>query len=183
MNELLARLTEKPVQDHTTHNSSLEFPLDRTIYADFTHENLMVAVYAALGLFNVSEPLNPRSPPSTSVDADRQLFPHGHLSARQAHLQENKEQEQEKKAQTWVASHMVPFSSRMVSERLTCVRDSDEGGEPEEVAYVRILVNDEPQPLEFCGAGRDRMCTLQAFVESQGYVRRSGDGDFEKCYK
>ena len=31
VNELLARLTGEPVQDHTTHNSSLEFPLDADV--------------------------------------------------------------------------------------------------------------------------------------------------------
>ena len=59
MNELLARLLGRPVRDHTTHNASLPFPLGRGIYADFTHENLMVAVFAALGLYNVSD-----APPS-----------------------------------------------------------------------------------------------------------------------
>ncbi|RPD56732.1 acid phosphatase [Lentinus tigrinus ALCF2SS1-7] len=165
VNELLARLTDEPVQDHTTHNSSLEFPLGKKIYADFTHENLMVAVYAALGLFNVSEPLDPRNMPEdafSAEDASRWNAPFAHMK--------------EREARTWVASRMVPFSSRMVTERMTCVRDGKED------KYVRILVNDEVQPLEFCGAGEDRMCKLDDFVRSQGYARRSGDGDFEKCY-
>ena len=148
MNELLARLTDNPVQDHTTHNASLEFPLGRTVYADFTHENLMVAVYSALGLFNVSEPLDPRAPPQDGGAQGGQ----------------------------WVASRMVPFSSRMVTERLSCERDG------EARPYVRVLVNDEVQPLEFCGGGQEKTCGLGDFVESQGYARRSGDGDFLKCY-
>ena len=152
VNELLARLTGKPVQDHTTHNASLEFPLDRKIYADFTHENLMVAVYAALGLFNVSAPLDPR-----------RLPPAGH-------------EDQDPSGQSWVAARMVPFSARMVTERLTCV--SDEG---EERAYVRVLVNDAVQPLEFCG-GQDGLCELERFVQSQEYARASGKGDFDLCY-
>ena len=169
VNELLARLTNEPVQDHTTHNSSLEFPLGRKIYADFTHENLMVAVYAALGLFNISAPLDPRNMPSDdafsmfsgSDEASRWNAPLAHIMSAK---------------RTWVASRMVPFSSRMVTERMTCVRDGAEG------EYVRILVNDEVQPLEFCGGGEDRMCTLDGFVRSQGYARRSGDGDFDQCY-
>ena len=40
VNELLARLTGTPVADHTTHNATLPFPLDRALYADFTHEML-----------------------------------------------------------------------------------------------------------------------------------------------
>ncbi|KAI0693629.1 acid phosphatase [Cerioporus squamosus] len=169
VNELLARLTNEPVQDHTTHNSSLEFPLGHKIYADFTHENLMVAVYAALGLFNVSEPLDPRNMPSDdafSLSGDEA----SRWNAPLAHLKEKRGE------RTWVASRMVPFSSRMATERMTCVRDGREG------EYVRILVNDEVQPLEFCGGGEEKMCTLDDFVRSQGYARRSGDGDFAKCY-
>ena len=71
---------------------------------------------------------------------------------------------------------MVSFSFRMVTERMTCVRDGAEG------EYVRILVNDEVQPLEFCGGAEDKICALEDFVRSQGYARRSGDGDFVKCY-
>ncbi|KAH9919169.1 acid phosphatase [Epithele typhae] len=155
VNELLARLTDSPVEDHTTHNASLEFPLGRAIYADFTHENLMVAVYSALGLFNISAtPLDPRARPVPTASGD---------------------------ASTWVASRMVPFSSRMVTERLQCTAGGPRGAG----TFVRVLVNDEPQPLEFCGGGLkrgERMCALGAFVESQGYARRSGDGDFLKCY-
>ncbi|KAI0350156.1 phosphoglycerate mutase-like protein [Trametes cingulata] len=161
VNELLARLTGTPVQDHTTHNASLEFPLDRNVYADFTHENLMVAVYAAMGLFNVTAPLDPRHmPPPDHED------PSG---------------------QSWVASRMVPFSARMVTERLECVRVEGDGAEESEKTrvregtYVRVLVNDEVQPLGFCG-GEEGLCELRRFVESQAYARSSGNGDFELCY-
>ncbi|KAF5333502.1 hypothetical protein D9611_002520 [Ephemerocybe angulata] len=46
INELLARLTGMPVRDNTQTNhtltaSPITFPLDRTIYADFSHDNLM----------------------------------------------------------------------------------------------------------------------------------------------
>ncbi|KAH8078392.1 acid phosphatase [Cristinia sonorae] len=150
LNELLARLTNRPVSDHTKHNSTYPFPLSRPFYIDFTHENLMVAVYSAMGLFNITRhPLDPKK-----MHKDR----------------------------TWVASKMVPFSSRMVVEKMSCMRGkmSKEMGEE----YVRVFVNNALQPLEFCGAkkGGDGLCTLEAFVESQGYARRSGDGDFEKCY-
>jgi hypothetical protein len=168
----------------------LPFPLDRSIYVDFTHENLMVAVFSAMGLFNVSKPLNPKKLP---MDDDRE----------------------------WLASHMVPFSTRMAVERLRCPVDVSEtkglqatleGRQrsalwntdlmthaeddvedarnhlSESELFVRILVNDELQPLEFCnnyGSSWQRkhgLCTLLDFVQSQGYARRSGDGDFEKCY-
>jgi len=55
-NELLARLTRSPVIDHTSTNTTLDsdpvtFPLNRTIYADFTHDSILIAVFNALGLF------------------------------------------------------------------------------------------------------------------------------------
>ena len=74
---------------------------------------------------------------------------------------------------TWISSRLVPFAARMMVERLTC--------EHTEGQLVRIIVNEQVQPLEFCGKG-DGLCSLDAFVESQGYARRNGDGDFERCY-
>lgn len=191
VNELLARLTQSEVVDHTQHNYSLPFPLDHSIYADFTHENLLIAVYSVLGLFNVSKPPNPKKLPK---DMDRE----------------------------WFASRMVPFSARMVVERLQCLappeEESELGGRPvnprwnarllagaagdvetqkhktESGTFVRIFVNDDLQPLGFCNHKHDvdrpssrwqkkhGLCTLGNFVESQRYARSSGDGDFEKCY-
>lgn len=56
INELLARLTDRPVEDHTQTNQTLDsnsetFPLGRGIYVDFSHDNLMTAVASAMGLF------------------------------------------------------------------------------------------------------------------------------------
>lgn len=67
---------------------------------------------------------------------------------------------------------MTPFAGRMVTEKLKCG-----GGD-----FVRILVDDALQPLEFCGAGPSGMCNLQAFVASQRYARNNGEGDFQKCF-
>jgi hypothetical protein len=154
VNKLLARLTGKPVQDHLTQtNRTLDsspdtFPLNRTIYADFMHENQMAAIYSAIGLFlQGSSSLDPMNP-----DPERK----------------------------WVASKVVPFSARMVVEKIRC------GDEKE---YVRVFVNDVLQPLdELCGGSGtlsegDGMCELDAFVTSQAYARNDGDGDFEKCFE
>jgi hypothetical protein len=148
VNELLARLTGQPVQDHTQTNSTLDsspitFPLDRTLYADFSHDNQLIAIYAALALFPQPRALSPSKPNPT---------------------------------RTWVTSEMVPFSARMITEKLRCERPS---GVDE---YVRIFVNDALQPLHFCGADEDGLCQLDAFVNSQSYSRSNGAGDFEKCF-
>ncbi|KAJ6525468.1 phytase [Mycena vulgaris] len=144
-NELLARLTGTAVHDHTQTNTTLDadpatFPLNRTIYADFSHDNTMVAIFGALGLFRQPRPLSTATP-----DARR----------------------------TWRTHEMVPFSGRMVVEKMACG-----GGE-----YVRILVNDALQPLEFCAADRVAgLCELSAFVNSQSYAKSNGAGDWEKCF-
>ncbi|KAF7337978.1 Phytase [Mycena venus] len=149
VNELLARLTRSPVRDETQTNRTLDadpvtFPLNRTIYADFSHDNTMVAIFGALGLFR-----QPRALSTTQPDAQR----------------------------TWRTHEMVPFSGRMVVEKLAC----EDGGE-----YVRILVNDALQPLSFCASEGDRFgvgsCTLSAFIESQSYARSNGGGDWERCF-
>ena len=96
MNELIARLTGQPVQDNTQTNRTLDsspetFPLDRSFYADFSHDNEMVAIYSALGLFQ--QRLLP----------DQKLDPENPSPLR-----------------TWILSKMVPFGARMVVERLEC---------------------------------------------------------------
>ena len=63
VNELIARLTSSPVNDHTNVNHTLDndsktFPLDRTFYADFSHDNDMVSIFSALGLWNSSAALD-----------------------------------------------------------------------------------------------------------------------------
>ena len=153
VNELLARLTGKPVQDNTQTNRTLDaspetFPLNRTFYADFSHDNTMVSIFSALGLFRQhllpGQKLNP-----------------GHPSM----------------LRTWILSNIVPFSARMVVEKLECP-----GKIPVPAGtFVRILVNDAVQPLEFCG-GIAGLCELHAFVESQRYARHDGNGDFERCF-
>jgi len=67
VNELIARLTGQPVQDETQTNRTLDsspvtFPLNRTMYADFSHDNQMVAIYSAIGLFQQQKPLSTTSP-------------------------------------------------------------------------------------------------------------------------
>ena len=63
VNELISRLTGKPVIDHTSVNNTLDrspdtFPLGRTLYADFGHDNDMVAAFFALGLYNSTPTLS-----------------------------------------------------------------------------------------------------------------------------
>ena len=92
INELLARLTNTSVVDHTQTNATLDadaatFPLGRKMYADFSHDNQMVAIFSAMGLFRQAAPLDPTSPDP---------------------------------ARTWLTKKITPFSARMTVERLRC---------------------------------------------------------------
>jgi hypothetical protein len=144
------------VQDETQTNHTLDaspstFPLDRSLYADFTHDDEIAAIVAALGLFRQPAFLDPTRP-----DPRR----------------------------TWRASTIVPFSSRIVVERLSCVvRPGLLDSKSTKETRVRILVQDEVQPLGFCGAdSRDGVCTLEAFVKSQSFARSGGGGVFQQCF-
>ncbi|KIJ69718.1 hypothetical protein HYDPIDRAFT_78145 [Hydnomerulius pinastri MD-312] len=147
VNELLARLTGQPVQDETQTNHTLDsdpatFPMNMTFYADFSHDNQMISIYSALGLFVQPHPLDPTEP-----DTER----------------------------TWTVNKMVPFSGRLITEKLECTIDGESG------EYVRILVNDALQYLGFCGDTGNGLCTLDNFVESQEYARLNGEGDWALC--
>lgn len=63
-NELIARLTNQPLKDSTQSNHSLPFPLNRTFYADFTHDTEMIAIFSAIGLFKQSDDLPETKMPS-----------------------------------------------------------------------------------------------------------------------
>ena len=90
------------------------------------------------------------------------------------------------KHRAWNAREMVPFSARMVVERLACgskMRGGDVEVQSKEKEYVRVMVNDAVQPLKFCGGDSHGLCTVEEFVESQVYARNDGNGDFEKCFE
>lgn len=95
VNELIARLTRKAVVDHTSTNRTLDssaktFPLDRALYADFSHDNTMTSIFSAMGLYNET----PTLPTSKIMEATQA---HGFSSA-------------------WV----VPFAARMYVEKMSC---------------------------------------------------------------
>lgn len=101
VNELLARLTGKSVDDHTNTNRTLNsnpktFPLDNKIYADFSHDNDISGVLAALGLYNNTKALS-----NTSIEDTKQTL--GYSAA-------------------WT----VPFASRLYVEKLQCKHEKEE---------------------------------------------------------
>ncbi|KAH9826807.1 3-phytase A [Teratosphaeria destructans] len=100
-NELIARLTNKPVHEGASINRTLDennatFPLGRKLYADFSHDNDMTAIFSALGLYNTTTLL-----PNTSVVETPQ-------------------------ANGYSAAWTVPFAARAYFEKLQCRGRSDE---------------------------------------------------------
>lgn len=101
VNELVARLTGRPVNDHTSVNRTIDkdpstFPLGKSLYADFGHDNDMTAVFAALGLYNSTPPLSTTH--TMTVDET-----HGYSAA-------------------WT----VPFAARAYFEKLQCEGEEEE---------------------------------------------------------
>jgi hypothetical protein len=101
VNELIARLTGKPVQDHTSTNQTLDsspksFPLDSILYADFSHDNDMTGIFAAMGLFNNSKPLSKTT------------------------------REDIRETEGWSAARTVPFGGRLFVEKMTCRESQNE---------------------------------------------------------
>ncbi|KDQ13674.1 hypothetical protein BOTBODRAFT_55920 [Botryobasidium botryosum FD-172 SS1] len=161
INELLARLTGTPVKDATNTNTTLTsnpktFPLDRPLYADFSHDNQIASVVSALGLFQAHSGKDTGASTSLLLPTDR--------------IDEKRK---------WVFSRIAPFAGRLVVERLQCGKSQGKGsGE----AYVRILADNAVQQLDFCeGATAEGLCALGKFVESQGFARSNGDGKWALC--
>ncbi|KAF9778341.1 phytase [Thelephora terrestris] len=173
INELIGRLTNSPplhgLQTNKTLLSSPKtFPLNRAMYVDFSHDNLMVAVFTAMGLFKQTNgPLD-----TTKITEDRtwiisKMVPFsGRMTVERLSC----------------PRPLVPSISRSMRwwNWMTVDGVADYYSEQME-DYVRVFVNDARQRLEFCGAGEDGMCKLDEFVKSQRYARNDGVRDFEKC--
>lgn len=99
--ELIARLTNTPVIDHTSTNATLDsnkstFPLNQALYADFSHDDQLSSIFFALGLFNATPLLS-----NTTVES----------------LQET---------DYYSAAWTVPFAARAYFEKLTCLGYEEE---------------------------------------------------------
>lgn len=129
-NELIARLTDTPVDDHTSTNHTLDsspltFPISKNVslYADFSHDNDLTGIFSALGLYNETRPL----------------------------LNTTKESIQQTNG--YSASWTVPFSARAYFEKMACV------GQKEELVRVIVndrvipLESCDADKLGRCGLG------------------------------
>lgn len=97
VNELIARMTNQSVKDATSTNHTLDsnpatFPIGsrHMLFADFSHDNDLEPIFAALGLYNNTEPLS-----KTSYQS-------------------------EKKTNGFSAAWTVPFAARAYFEKQKC---------------------------------------------------------------
>ncbi|KAL8818191.1 MAG: hypothetical protein Q9191_007994 [Dirinaria sp. TL-2023a] len=154
VNELIARLTNQAVEDHTSVNHTLDsnpttFPLGRTLYADFSHDNTITSILFALGLY-MGSPSASRSPPSARLSKGDKPDLAG-----------------------FKASETVPFAGRAAVEKMIC------SGEKEEM--VRVVVNGRVMPLLQCHDDELGRCTLSQFIASLGFARKGGR--WEECFE
>ncbi len=101
VNELLARMTNTPVIDRTSTNTTLDssnttFPLGLPLYADFSHDTQVTSILFALGLFNTTN---------------------GGLNATDRNSG---------KASGYSSSTTVPFSGRVYFEKMLCNGSQEE---------------------------------------------------------
>ncbi|GAC75029.1 multiple inositol polyphosphate phosphatase [Moesziomyces antarcticus T-34] len=153
VNELLARLTETRVKDHTTTNATLDestatFPLGLPVYLDFTHDTQIASAIAVLGL------LKDQISPSSYPREDR----------------------------LWNSAHIVPMGARIIVERLKCENKKSKYVRVllnDAVIPLSGLkeCNSHAQGRLHASAG---LCKIEDFVESQSFAQAGGD--WNNCF-
>lgn len=157
VNELLARLTSSPVSDRTSTNTTLDadpatFPLNRTIYADFTHDSPLVAVFGALGLFPTPK-LSTTRPEPDRVWRTSEIMS---FSSRMV-------------VEKLTCNHPVRLGGRDATDTYVRIMVNE---------VVQPLAFCGAQET---GAWRG-LCQFDAFLASQKYAQHNGEGDWEKCF-
>ena len=156
--EFLARLnshllTSSTAQDNITlDNNPTTFPLNQTLYFDFSHETNIVHILTAFGLKQFAPILPPQ--PEGRPDPDRALK----------------------------ISHIQPFAGRLDIEIISAPRpvsssrdgshkDKSEYEEGEPTKYIHFILNQRTLPLgksfAECGDRKDGWCELNTFLKTQ----------------
>ena len=153
--EVLARLnqhvlTTATAQDNITlDNNTTTFPLNQTLYFDFSHDTNIAAVLTAFGLRQFAPLLPARGP----IPQDRDLIV-SHLQPFAARLDIE------------IISSPKPVSA---SRSLDNPNEYEEDGEP--TRYVHFIINQRTLPLEKslpeCGQRTDGWCEVGTFTKVQ----------------
>ena len=151
--ELLARLnhhliTEPTAQDNVTlDNNTSTFPLDQSLYFDFTHDTMITAILTALGMKQFAPTLPADGPP----DPDRALNI-GKVVPFAARL----------------AIEIINSPKPVKTLRRNAKNQYENGGETK---YLHFILNSRTLPLgksiPECGDRDDGWCELSTFIEVQ----------------
>ncbi|KAJ3175865.1 hypothetical protein HDU87_005693 [Geranomyces variabilis] len=156
VNELIARLTDSPVVDHTSTNTTMDadpatFPLGRSVYLDFAHDTQLNSAIAVIGLLKDKEGVITGS----ARNEDRK----------------------------WKIPNIAEMGGRLWVERVSCksqpaAPNKCSPGEKLDGMFVRLVLNEAVLPLDIAqcttNAARAKdagLCKLADFVESQSFAR------------
>ncbi|KAI0715319.1 phosphoglycerate mutase-like protein [Earliella scabrosa] len=149
--ELVARLTQTPIDDFSTainrtlDENNVTFPLNQPIYVDATHDTALTTVLVALNF--------------TTMAANGPL-PVTHIP----------------KKQTYIGSHITPFATNLVAQVMSCAAST----KPHKDSFVRFLLNDGVVPLtgiSHCTANKNGLCRMDNFL--RGMKERIAEVDFQ----
>lgn len=163
MNELIARLTAQPVANVTNTNRTLNanpetFPLSRSIYADFSHDNQMLPIYASLGIHK----------PPADLPTDR-LAGKGSPWVASKLVPFTARLVVEKYTCANLSAHGRAFAGK-------------KGRKHSEKEWVRILNNDRIIEVPGCANSRaGGLCELDAFIDTLDYAVGGAPEEWEKC--
>jgi len=153
--ELVARLTNKPIETHnSTTNSTLDnnpitFPLGNSLYVDATHETVILNILTALNL---------------SSFAEAGPLPSDHIPTKRS----------------FIASQVVPFGTNVQFQVLSCSGKSDQ-----QIRIILNDGVVPLHGLGNCPEDDDGMCSVGTFVEAESQIIKETDwswiclGDWE----
>ncbi|KAI8917011.1 histidine phosphatase superfamily [Powellomyces hirtus] len=160
VNEVIARLTDRPVNDATSTNTTLDsdpatFPLRQPVYLDFAHDSELNSAIAVMGLLKDTPSL------SGTVRNDSRL---------------------------WQIPNIAEMGGRLWVERIQCTPKPSKPGKCQSQStqqlsgtFVRQVLNHAVLPLDIapCNTNPERakshgLCKLADFVESQVFAQNGG---------
>jgi hypothetical protein len=162
--EVLARLTSHTItsataQDNITlDNNTVTFPLNQTLYFDFSHDTNIAAILTAFGLTQFAPLLSP-----TAINPNRSLIV-SHLQSFAARLD----------------IEIIKAPQPVAANRTEVGTTAYTSGPP--TSYVHFIINQRTLPLgasfPACGNRTDGWCELQTFITIQQQSLATANYDY-----
>ncbi|KAJ5183770.1 3-phytase A [Penicillium capsulatum] len=162
LNELSARLTGEPVKDATTFDKTKPFPLDRAIYLDFTHDNGMIPIFSAMGLYKTHPSKDHyQTPAEIGGFSLSRVVPF----AARAYIER----------MTCCDAGDDAGDEEEEGESV-----GNKGGNPSDNSYIRLIINERVVPLPDCGHDKLGRCRQKDFIKHNLAEARS-NGKWKDC--